>query len=124
MDVYRKRFSKSKRQELIEKNESCPICGHDLLIDFSHVDHIIPLALGGDNAEENLQVVCHECHKRKTKKDIKNISKSNRIIKKHLVEKKEDTIKGSKNKIVSNKKFVSKKFDKTKRQNSWAKKPN
>lgn len=30
------------------------------------LDHITPLHLGGDNEVSNLQLLCHECHKRKT----------------------------------------------------------
>lgn len=40
------------------------------------VDHIIPLALGGDMWDEkNLQVLCTDCHKKKTKEDKQKIAK-------------------------------------------------
>lgn len=33
------------------------------------VDHITPLRLGGTNARENLQALCHPCHSRKTARE-------------------------------------------------------
>ena len=43
--------------------------------DTFEVDHITPVALGGDMFdEENLQVLCYTCHKEKTKKDMKEIA--------------------------------------------------
>ncbi len=38
-------------------------------------DHIIPIALGGDEWDiNNVQTLCGRCHKHKTKKDIKEIA--------------------------------------------------
>lgn len=31
-----------------------------------HVDHVVPKAQGGDEADENLQLLCPSCHSRKT----------------------------------------------------------
>ncbi len=43
------------------------------------VDHIVPIALGGDVVGfDNHQVLCHECHKGKTKLDISAIAKMRR----------------------------------------------
>lgn len=40
------------------------------------VDHIVPIALGGDPVGfDNHQVLCYDCHKDKTKIDIKDIAK-------------------------------------------------
>ena len=36
-----------------------------------HVDHRVPLYLGGTNAADNLQVLCVSCHKRKTRADMR-----------------------------------------------------
>jgi hypothetical protein len=35
------------------------------------LDHIVPLALGGANAPENLQVLCQKCHTRKNHTDAR-----------------------------------------------------
>jgi len=43
-------------------------------------DHIIPIALGGYESDiDNVQTLCNDCNKIKTKKDIKNITKQRRI---------------------------------------------
>jgi 5-methylcytosine-specific restriction endonuclease McrA len=42
--------------------KTCNYCG-DIGLE---VDHVIELAAGGDNTIDNLQVLCKECHKRKT----------------------------------------------------------
>lgn len=55
-------------------------------------DHVIPLILGGKNRESNIQLLCHECHKAKTKLDVKLKAKTARVRKKHLGIKKPRTI--------------------------------
>lgn len=46
------------------------------------VDHIKPIALGGEEFDKtNLQVLCIWCNKVKTKNDMGNIAKSNRLVK-------------------------------------------
>ena len=46
-------------------------------------DHIVPLILGGEHREANLQVLCHECHAAKTSRDIKIKAKVARVRKRH-----------------------------------------
>ncbi len=41
-------------------------------------DHAVPDALGGDNNLENCLAICVQCHRFKTKNDVKQIAKSNR----------------------------------------------
>ena len=56
------------RQEMIHSHVSgvgwtCPRCGRrtrDL-----HIDHIVPIATGGRNSRENLQILCADCNWRK-----------------------------------------------------------
>ncbi len=50
----------------------------------SQCDHIIPLILGGENRETNLQLLCVACHTGKTKLDVKLKSKVAGIRKKRL----------------------------------------
>lgn len=42
-------------------------------------DHAIPLILGGEHRESNLQILCHECHGAKTKLDVKLKAKVARV---------------------------------------------
>jgi 5-methylcytosine-specific restriction protein A len=34
------------------------------------IDHIVPLAKGGEDIESNVQVLCKACHKAKTREDF------------------------------------------------------
>jgi 5-methylcytosine-specific restriction endonuclease McrA len=47
-------------------------------------DHIIPLILGGQNREDNLQLLCGPCHQAKTNLDVKLKAKVFRVRRKHL----------------------------------------
>lgn len=47
-------------------------------------DHVIPLILGGQHRESNLQLLCVECHAAKTKLDVKLKAKVARIRKANL----------------------------------------
>lgn len=46
-------------------------------------DHIIPLAMGGDDNEANMAPAHVKCHRTKTDKDVKAIAKAKRIEAKH-----------------------------------------
>lgn len=45
----------------------CPCCGLDLGSDY-HLDHIMPLALGGSNSDDNMQLLRAECNMKKNAK--------------------------------------------------------
>ena len=63
----RKKISFKKKSEVfLAKGIACVRCGGD---DFIEIDHIVPLAKGGDNSIENLQPLCINCN---TKKRDKN----------------------------------------------------
>lgn len=47
-------------------------------------DHVIPLILGGQNREMNIQLLCDDCHTAKTRLDVKLKAKVARVRKKHL----------------------------------------
>lgn len=75
------------RNFLLEKQENkCNNCSFDfktivkvacIVGRTPEVDHIIPIALGGQSLGfDNHQVLCYDCHKTKTKKDIKDITKA------------------------------------------------
>ena len=54
---------------LDQQNNKCaePTCAVDLA-DGYHVDHIMPLILGGSNWPENIQCLCPTCNLKKNKK--------------------------------------------------------
>ena len=71
------------REKLIEANAGvCPVCGGES--EKWEIDHIVPVALGGTNAYDNLQCLCEICHRAKSRVDIKGIAKANRIRKKAM----------------------------------------
>jgi 5-methylcytosine-specific restriction endonuclease McrA len=41
-------------------------------------DHILPVALGGKSVLANCQVLCKDCHDRKTAKDVGHMAKADR----------------------------------------------
>jgi len=55
-------------------------------------DHVIPLVIGGENRESNLQFLCVPCHQAKTVLDVKLKAKVARVQKRHLGIKKPRTI--------------------------------
>ena len=58
------KLSKSKIEELIKKQKNiCPVCGSKLYIgDITNNDHIIALAVGGNDNIENIQVTHESCN--------------------------------------------------------------
>lgn len=64
----RKAFDVSVRLMLEERqNYRCALCGVTLRSATSpQVDHIMPLAKGGDNAPSNLQILCGKCNSGKS----------------------------------------------------------
>ncbi len=64
-----------KREQIFKRDQyTCQICqrigqptkGKDSSLE---LDHIINLANGGTNTDNNLQTICHSCHKTKTAKE-------------------------------------------------------
>ena len=71
------------RKEVIDANNGvCPTCGEGSKT--WEIDHIRPVALGGDNSRENLVALCEECHLQRTVRDIKEIAKAKRLEAKRL----------------------------------------
>lgn len=50
---------------LVQQNFLCPYCRVDLRNVIQNEDHVIPLALGGEHSERNLQITCKPCNLRK-----------------------------------------------------------
>ncbi len=75
-----------KRERMINKIGKCAKCGTTENVPNFILDHIKPIALGGaEFDDDNLQLLCPECDKEKTKKDQRKIAKA-RVRKKHNLE--------------------------------------
>jgi 5-methylcytosine-specific restriction endonuclease McrA len=63
----------------------CHICGGkiDGTREAWEEEHIIPLAMGGEDEDENRAPAHVKCHRAKTRSDRKQISKANRVRAKH-----------------------------------------
>lgn len=53
------------RRAVLERDRVCQHCGTDSELT---LDHVWPYSLGGDDTEENLQVLCLRCNQRKAAK--------------------------------------------------------
>ncbi|MFC9651471.1 HNH endonuclease [Streptomyces sp. NPDC056937] len=49
---------------------ACASCGLNYLASAIDIDHIIPLAKGGEDVPTNVQPLCKSCHKAKTRRDF------------------------------------------------------
>ena len=70
----REEFSKISKL-FIKTHPNCQYCGGDT----EHVHHLIPIAVGGDNRENNLIPLCLECHGKIHNKDFSNWKELQRI---------------------------------------------
>ena len=58
---------RDKRTAYERQNGICPICVNKHNIEDMHGDHIVEWSNGGKTIIDNLQMVCHDCHKKLTK---------------------------------------------------------
>jgi len=85
--VRRPTFSTSFRLSLFLKRKgTCAGCSQKIETGKAwDIDHILPLAMGGANAPDNLQILCRSCHRAKTShSDIPRIAKTKRLKARHL----------------------------------------
>lgn len=61
------------KNEFFEIVNICPHCNRVVEVCDLHLDHIIPLALGGDNSQNNMQLLCCRCNLSKGAKPDKII---------------------------------------------------
>ena len=62
----RKNFSQAQRKMIYNRtNGRCQLCGRKILYEEMTVDHIIPLAMNGNNSDDNLQCACKSCNRQK-----------------------------------------------------------
>lgn len=69
----------AKREAWDDCDGRCQHCCITLGLDDYHFDHVVPVALGGENTAENLQVLCFGCHAKKTADDVARIAKADRM---------------------------------------------
>lgn len=76
----RRRFSRTEREAILKRFKDCCSACKEPITPASGLqyDHIIPLALGGEDKAANLQPLCKTCHRDKTAKDIGAIRKADR----------------------------------------------
>lgn len=48
----------------------CASCPRRVLASAADIDHIVPLSRGGEDVDENVQILCRPCHKAKTRRDF------------------------------------------------------
>lgn len=77
----RKRWSTTARVRIFQAAEGrCHVCGGKILAgDRWELSHLIPLELGGEDAESNLQPAHYQCHRTITaKEDVPAIARAKR----------------------------------------------
>lgn len=82
----RRRRTPKQRLAILEAcGEICHICGNkiDGAKERWEIEHIIPLALGGEDGGGNLAPAHVACHREKTSADAGDIAKANRVRAKH-----------------------------------------
>lgn len=77
----RKAISKAKRAQIfLHHGGICWLCKIKIGADEAYdIDHQVSRELGGSDEDDNLAPAHKDCHKDKTKADVKAIAKSNRI---------------------------------------------
>ncbi|WP_416355520.1 HNH endonuclease [Aureimonas phyllosphaerae] len=65
--------------------DACPSCTRSLAdVKSTACDHITPLADGGENVESNLQILCGDCHGKKTSAEASERAAVRSLKAKHL----------------------------------------
>ena len=79
-----KSWTETRRKAFERDNYTCVKCGKKTSSLYLIGDHIIPIALGGDEWDlDNVQTLCKDkCNKIKTRQDAKDIANQRRIEKK------------------------------------------
>lgn len=79
----RRRMSKARAARIwLREQGRCYLCGRRLRIgvDKYQIEHPEALCLGGSDDDADLRVVCDECHKAKTKQDLADKARRDRIV--------------------------------------------
>lgn len=78
-------ISKAKRARIFLAHEGvCWLCKAKIGAEEAYdIDHQVSRELGGSDDDDNLAPAHKDCHRQKTKSDVRAIAKSNRIRRKH-----------------------------------------
>ena len=81
----RRSISKKERAEIFNaRNGKCHICDQKIHPQEKwDIEHIIPLALGGADSGDNLDLAHQSCHRDKTKADVGRLAKAKRQARYH-----------------------------------------
>lgn len=78
--IDRRSLSQKRRVEkFIDQSGKCWDCSCKLMPGMYHADHRQALEHGGDNADDNIRLICLGCHKAKTRADHQARAKGDRI---------------------------------------------
>lgn len=82
----RRRLSNTARVALFQAHDGrCHICGGKIAAGEAwEVEHVIPLAQGGDDDEANMRPAHAKCHKAKTAKDAADTARAKRREARHI----------------------------------------
>tara|TARA_Y100000310_G_C20350776_1_gene654236 strand:+ start:172 stop:525 length:354 start_codon:yes stop_codon:yes gene_type:complete len=80
----RRSLSRAEREAIAERDDwVCGICRDPIgKYEAWEIDHHHALGRGGAHDDENFRAVHFDCHKAKTKDDVKEIAKTNRLVEK------------------------------------------
>lgn len=59
------RLSKGLREKLMASQRGLCVCCGEILGENAHLDHIMPIALGGSNTDDNMQLLRQRCNNQK-----------------------------------------------------------
>lgn len=85
----REPLPKTLRTKILERDGyKCRYCGRKLPASYLHIDHVVPVALGGSNHEKNLVTACRDCNLSKGAANVRgrSVSKKVRNFQKHRKE--------------------------------------
>lgn len=78
-------LSRTRKLKIWEREHGkCMVCSVKLMTGRFIFEHIRPLALGGEDTDENIKLTCLACASEKTKDDMARINKAKRQKASHL----------------------------------------
>jgi 5-methylcytosine-specific restriction endonuclease McrA len=67
-------FTTATLVAILLAHENCARCGLPCSLRESEIDHIRPIAIGGEHSADNVQVLCIPCHTEKNREDIASLT--------------------------------------------------